>query len=392
VTTALAVSAVVLAYPMWFLLVGPAHLVGPIWSYGATSRYGTTPSSFVTTGGLAGLRPSMLRFGGYQGAALVGLGYLGLGVAVVAIGGAVVWRSDRRLLLFGAVGLVTAALSLGPGHGYWVPWDVLQHVPWVGDIVEVRFVFLVTLCAAVMAGLVVDHAHHALEVRAGGGVVGSDGLAWTLVALVLLPSAVALWPNLPLTTRAVVLPTWYSRQGAVLPPGRVILAYPVPSSGLQSSEAWQAVNAMTWSQASGGGPQGQPFRAGAARPGFEVLSAASLPLGPAPLPTPASLSAVRQAMRLWRVTTVVVPDQPGLPVYEQGRSGAYASGFFTAVLGTLPIHVDHAWVWDRVAGAPPAAPVSAAGFAGCTTGTTAMSPDPMAVPMCVLAAAGRTSG
>ena len=46
------------------------------------------------------------------------------------------------------------------------------------------------------------------------------------------------------------------------------------------------------------------------------------------------------------MTTVVVPDQPGLPVYEQGRSGAYASGFFTAVLGTLPIHVDHAWVWD----------------------------------------------
>ncbi len=175
VTTALGVSAVVLAYPLWFLLAGPAHLVGPIWSDGATTRYGTTPSSFVTTGGLAGLRPSMLRFGGYQGAALVGLGYLGLGVVVVAIGGAVVWRSDRRLLLFAAVGLVAAALSLGPGHGYWVPWDVLQHVPWVGDIVEVRFVFVVTLCAAVMAGLVVDHAHHALEVRAGGGVVGSDG-------------------------------------------------------------------------------------------------------------------------------------------------------------------------------------------------------------------------
>ncbi|HEY4927947.1 MAG TPA: hypothetical protein VIH95_02275, partial [Acidimicrobiales bacterium] len=127
-------------------------------------------------------------------------------------------------------------------------------------------------------------------------------------------------------------------------------------------------------------------------PGFEVLSAASLPLGPAPLPTAASLSAVREAMRLWRVTTVVVPDQPGLPVYEQGRSGAYASGFFTAVLGTLPTHVDDAWVWDRAGGAPPAAPVSAAGFTRCTTGATAASPDRLAVPVCVLAAAGRTDG
>jgi len=165
--TALGVSAVVLAYPLWFLLAGPAHLVGPIWAYGATSRYGTTPSSFVTTGGLAALRPSMLRFGGYQGPALVGLGYLGLGVVVAAVMGAVVWRRDRRMLLFGAIGLVMVALSLGPGHGYWVPWDALQHVPWIGDIVEVRFVLVVDLCVAVLAGLAVDHAHTALRARAG---------------------------------------------------------------------------------------------------------------------------------------------------------------------------------------------------------------------------------
>ncbi len=89
---AVGASAVVLAYPLWFLLAGPAHLTGPIWSAGATARYGTNWSSFVSTAGLAGLRPSMLEFGGYQGPALVGLGYLGLGVLVVAVVGTVVWR------------------------------------------------------------------------------------------------------------------------------------------------------------------------------------------------------------------------------------------------------------------------------------------------------------
>jgi hypothetical protein len=392
--TALGASAVVLAYPVWFLLAGPAHLVGPIWSYGATSRYGTTPSSFVTTGGLAALRPSMLRFGGYQGPALVGLGYIGLGVLAAAVVGAVVWRRDRRLLLFGVIGLVMVALSLGPGHGSWVPWDALQHVPWIGDIVEVRFVLVVDLCGAVLAGLAVDHAHTALRVRNGAGADRrrSDVLGWALVGLVALPTVVVLWPNLPLTTRAVVLPTWYARRGPAQPPGTVVLAYPVPSSGLQSSEAWQAVNGMAWAQASGGGPQGQPFRAGAARPGFEVLSAASLPLGPAPLPTPAALTAVRQALRLWRVTTVVVPDQPGLPAYEQGRGGQYASGFFTAALGSLPTHVDGAWVWEAVGAAPPPAPVAPIDFARCTTGTAADSIDPLAVPTCVLAAGGRPGG
>ena len=185
----------------------------------------------------------------------------------------------------------------------------------------------------------------------------------------LVPTAVALAPNLPLTTRPVVLPTWYATRGAALPPGRVVLAYPVPFSGLQSSEAWQAVTTMRWAQAGGGGPQGQPSRAGAARPGFEVLSAASLPLGPAPDPTPAAVADVRRALALWRVTTVVVPDQPGLPVYEQGRSTPYAVGFWTSVLGTAPTFDHAAWVWGTVRTAPAPVPVWGAAFARCTAGT-----------------------
>jgi hypothetical protein len=398
VGTALAASVVALGYPLWFLLAGPAHLVGPIWSYGATSRFGTTPANFVTTGGLGSLRPAMLRFGGYQGPALVGLGYLGLGILVAAVAGAVAWHRDRRLLFFGGVGLVMAVLSFGPGLGVWVPWEMLQHVPWIGDIVEVRFVFVVTLCVAAMAGLTVDHAHTALETRAtartdGPGRPATAGrLAWGLVVLLLLPTVVALWPNLPLTTRAVVLPDWFARNGAALAAGQVVLTYPVPSSGLQSSEAWQAVNAMVWAQASGGGPQGQPYRAGAARPGFEVLSAASLPLGPAPDPTPANLAAVRRALRIWRVTTVVVPDPAGLPLYQRGRSGAYASGFFSAAFGTLPHYENSAWVWNAVNAAPASAPVSATDFAHCTTGDVAAVAGRIVVSNCVLNAAGRARG
>jgi len=421
---AVGTSVVVLAYPLWFLLDGPAHLVGPIWSAGATARFGTTWSSFVTTGGLAGLRPAMLQFGGYQGPVLVGLGYLGAGVLAVAVVGAVAWHRDRRLLLFGGVGLIAAVLSLGPGHGSWVPWTALQHVPWIGDIVEVRFTLVVTLCVAVMAGLALDHLHHQLArhvardgTRAGGsggvpahrprgdndpdgdprGRSGSTaswaGAVGVVVGIaMLIPSLAALAPNVPLAARQVVLPTWYSARGATLPPGRVVLAYPVPFSGLQSAQAWQAVNAMAWAQAGGGGPQGQPSRAGAARPGFEVLFHASLPLGPEPQATAANVTAVRRAMALWRVTTVVVPDQPDLPAYEQGRSATYAVGLLTAVLGVAPDYQDDAWVWSAGSGTlatttPAPHPVSAADLARCT----APGSDPMAVPRCVLAAPGTSA-
>jgi hypothetical protein len=380
---AVGASVAVLAYPLWFLLAGPAHLVGPIWSVGGTARYGTTWSSFAATAGLASLRPSMLRFGGYQGPVLVGLGYLGLGVLMAAVVGVVVWRQDRKLLLFGAVGLVSALLSLGPGHGTWVPWTTLQHVPWVGDIVEVRFTLVVALCVAVMAALALDRTHRWLQDRTSGSR-WAGSWSWMLTALVLLPTVSALGPQLPLTVRPVVLPRWYTDRGPELPPGSVVLAYPVPFSGFQSSEAWQAVTAMPWEQAGGGGPQGQPSRAGAARPGFEVLVGASLPLGPAPEPTPANVTAVRQALALWQVSTMVVPDRPGLPVYEQGRSIPYALGFLTAVLGAAPTHAHSAWVWNSVRTAPAPVPVVGGAFARCTSGPAASATGGRSVPRCIL--------
>ncbi|MHB1518963.1 MAG: hypothetical protein ACYCVN_07840 [Acidimicrobiales bacterium] len=382
-------TALLLAYPLWFLLDGPAHLTGPIWSVGSIDRFGNTLASFVTTGGLAQLRPEMLALGGYQGPPLVGLGYLGTGMVAVVVVGMIAFRRERRLWLFGGVGIVSALLSLGPGHGVWVPWDALSRLPWVGDIVEVRFSLVVTLCVSVLFSLVLDRSKEALVRRRASSAQRHRAallLPWMLVAVAMLPSLVALWPNLPLTTRSVVLPRWYSAVGATLPAGKVLLAYPAPFSGLQSSQAWQAVNEMRWAQAGGGGPEGQASRAGDARRGFEVLFGASLPLGAPPGPTPANLAAVRRALALWRVTTIVVPDEPELPRYQQGRSAAYAVGLFTAVVGRAPLVRHSAFVWTSVGHPARAVPLSHGVFAACTVGTMATGRGLTGIPRCVLAA------
>jgi hypothetical protein len=388
------VSIVVLAYPLWFVLAGPAHLSGPIWSLGATSHFGTTPSSFVSPSGLEALRPGMLRLGGYQGPVLAGFGTVGLGILALALLGVVLGRGDRRRWLFGALGGVMVVVSLAPGRGVWVPWAALQHIPWVGDIVEVRFVFVVTLCVAILAGLAADGAADWLDqhgpsrhgpLEHGSSQHGSSRrrslLAWPLIVLAVTPTVIVLGPNLPLTVRPVVLPEWFSQVGPTLPAGQVVLTYPMPSSGLQASQAWQAVNGMVWAQASGGGPGGQAFRtAPGARAGFEVLVAASLPLAAAPLPTPASLAAVRSALAAWQVTTVVVPVQEDLPLTEQGRSTAYAVGFMTAALGRAPTLSHRAFVWSDVASAPAATPVASRQFADCTD----MAMPVRMVPSCIL--------
>lgn len=380
---AVVVTAVVLAYPLWFLLRGPAHLNGPIWSNGtALSEYGTTFWSFWRPGGLGAVHSLSLRFGGYQGPLLPGLGYLGTGVVVVAIVGLVIWRRDGRLVLFGALGLVAALLSLAPGHGYWVPWQTIDHVPLVGDIVEARFTVVLVLCASVMVTLVLDHARQTATARRPASPVAWRLVAAAVMAVAIVPSLVVLWPNIPLTTRSVVLPAWFAEVGARLPPGNVVLVYPVPFSGLQSSQAWQAVNRMQWAQAGGGGPTGQASRAGRARPGFEVLSGASLALGPAPVPTPATVAAIRRALVDWGVTVVVVPDQDTLAPYDRGRSTAYAVGLFTAAVGRPPAYRHDAWVWTAPTAGPPVA-ISATAFEHCV-GAEGAGADPSTVPGCVL--------
>jgi hypothetical protein len=387
--TALGGAAVLLAYPLWFLLRGPAHLTGPIWSNGSISRYGNTLAGVWRAGNLGAIGTEMSRLGGYQGPALPGLGYLGAGVIVVAVGGLLVWRHDRRLLLFGGMAVVALALSLGPGHGYWVPWQLVEKLPWVGDIVEVRFTAVITLCAAVMVAVVIDRCRGWLIAHLAAKAAGRGSLLAAAVAVAMLvPTAFVLWPNVPLTVRAVTVPEWFSEVGAHLPARSVVLTYPLPFSGLQSSQAWQAVNRMRWAQAGGGGPEGQPGRAGAARAGFEVLFDASLPLGPPPAPTPSHLVAVRGALRQWGVTTLVVPDPSDLPLYEQGRSADYAVGLLTAVMGRAPTYTHSAWVWSAVGHPGSPVPLTEAAFDACVSGPPTAARSPQAVPTCVLASGG----
>ena len=163
--TALGASVAVLAYPAWFLLQGPAHLAGPIWANGAIDQFGNSLSSFWNNDVARSLATQMHGFGGYQGAPMPGLGYLGAGVAVVAVLSVIIWRHDRRVLLFAALGVVATALSLGPGNGHWVPWSAIRHLPWVGNIVEIRFTLITTLCLAVVVAIGIDKSRGWLTTR-----------------------------------------------------------------------------------------------------------------------------------------------------------------------------------------------------------------------------------
>jgi len=375
------VAAVLLAYPLWFFLAGPAHLVGRAWPDSPSGTVANTFGDFrhgVISAPLTGI---MRLFGGYQGPTLPQLCYLGLGIVIVVLGGAVIWHRDPVIRIFTVLGALATVLSLGVVSGPWTPWRLFTHAPLLNNVVPVNITAVIDTCVAIVMALVVDRTRSAVRDRwaRSAGVVA----ATAVTALALVPTGAALWSNFPLTVRPVAVPRWFTVAAPHLGPHAVVLPYPAALGGIQSSMAWQAVEGMTFSMVGGGGPGITPSRAGPEAPGFAILSSASVPLSPAPMPSAGNLAAIRQALAGWGVTTVVVPDQPALPTYERGRSVSYAVGLFTAALGHAPTWQAQAWVWDNVRQSGPPVVISASRFSVCT-GDTAIGTSVAAVATCVL--------
>ncbi len=337
----LGLGAVLLAWPVWFALDGPAHFSGLVWP-NISKLGGFLPSSFVTTA-YPSPRFVFLTLGGYEGAPLASSAYLGWSLLVVLVAGTLAFWRDRRLWFFGFMLALCVACSLEARPGQWEPSRIFSKIPVIENVIEQRFMAIGFLAAAVLLAVILDRVHRtAPDWRGAVGALAVTGVA-------LAPMAATFGPRLPFAMRPVILPRWYAEVAPTLPAGRVLLSYPPPFSGIQNAMAWQAVNRMQYSQAGGGGPQGVAKRAGSAAPGFKVLSLLAFGVGrPLPTGTPAQFAAVRHALAVWRVNTVVIATDPEAPLHQQGRDPAYAAAFMTATLGRPPTVQAGAWVWDDV--------------------------------------------
>jgi hypothetical protein len=118
------------------------------------------------------------------------------------------------------------------------------------------------------------------------------------------------------------------------------------------------------------------------------LGNAAFILDPSTAFTAATVATVRHALITWGVTTVVIPDQPELPAYEQGFNTSYTVGLMTAALGVAPQFQARAWTWTLGPVIAPSLTVDPAAFRLCV-GTTNYRPGPpQTVPECLLGKAG----
>ncbi len=360
-----ATAVVLLLYPVWFALAGPAHLSGPIWpgsifAFGGTPlRQFLTPPPAVTGSSFFG--PAYFeRVGGYQGP-LLSTHYLGLGVLAVALVGSAAFRRDRRIWLFGIMAVVAVAVAVGYQSSPLTPWRWLMKLPEFDNIQPERFVLVTYVALACMVGVILDHTRTWVQGRADVRRLGlptttrrsahpvtrfAGALAAGAVAIfAVVPTLVYLAPTIPMTTQSTRIPTWFQSVAPHLSRKDVLLVIPAPFSGVKSADFWQAVDRMSFSMVGGPGPGAVPARAGGERQALLTLSAASVSAHANATVTTADISAVRRALSAWGVTEVVIPDQPELPLYDRPLSVTTAAALMAAATGQLPHHQAQAWVW-----------------------------------------------
>lgn len=373
---AAAVAAALLAYPVWFALAGPRHIVGSVWPglnfFGNRLNDIWAPDSLASDASAGAFGPaghSLADFG------LTGPNpaYLGFGVlAIVFLAVVVAWRRTATWALL-ATGIGSLVLSLGSA-GFrkdvlasftWLPWQSLVKWPVLDDVLPGRFALLTELAASVLVAIGIDEARQRLltgKDRRGdpktaprhalrGRTVGWRAQVVPIIVLCAV-AAVVLVPiwrfyPIPTSTETIALPPWFETAALDVPNGSVILTYPFPASASLASEPmiWQAVDDMHFSLAGGyvkvPGADGQPFvtgPAGSATNSLIMLTISKQTPSQSWVPTSADLVALRNALTSWKVSYIVIT--------ATGPNPVFTAAVMTAVTGHVPQVSHQAWVWN----------------------------------------------
>ncbi|MGP8005503.1 MAG: hypothetical protein ACLP2J_00490 [Acidimicrobiales bacterium] len=391
-------ALVVLAWPMWMVVDGPRHFTGV--QHAGIAFAGVSFRSIVDPGAAA-TRPSAIgAFIGYVGAQGPSVLYVGIAMAVLVVLGVVALRRQAVVRWCAGMTVITVLLAGGVVFGddflakpsWLAPWRIVDKLPLLGEAGPSHVAGITMLFVGILFGMVLDRGYafgrQRLRSYRRGSMVSTycrplAGSAVALVAVVALaPIAGSL--GLPATVQAVVPPTGFDQVLASTPPATTMLLFPFPSTYDDEPLVWQAQSGFAF-KVNGGygfvpGPGRARLSATDTSTGYGVL--ASLNVGPLSGPMAQQLRLARDdAVRAGVTETVVVPRGPGGLYF-------YALAFYTALLGRGPAYDRGGdWVWQgAVTERPPLvvanAVVSYCSLLGSPPGR------PLAVPDCVLSAAG----
>jgi hypothetical protein len=266
---AVAIPAVVLAWPVYVFLAGPRRYHGPVQVLGNPYRIDLlgpiipTSAQHFAPRALQSLGDKFTYGFGENGS------YLGAALLVLAVWLVVRYRRDRHVLLAATMAAVAFVLSLGPvlmvaNHltGLPLPFDALGRLALFDNILPSRFslyeqFFVAAVIALGLARVSAEGASLRSKARAREGAnlavrspAGGKGTAIQLLVLVLaavaVVSLVPAWPT-PTTRVDTALPAFFTSPAAnEIPAGSVVLTYPLAITPEDQAMLWQETDRYRW--------------------------------------------------------------------------------------------------------------------------------------------------
>ena len=240
------VSAILVAYPVWYSFFGPAHIKGPPQSLKSLATF---PGDLI-----AGIVPTVSQLFGSSHFKVIGDRLTGhdvtengmyLGIPLIAILAVItgLCRRVRAVLFFAVMLVVSYLLALGPrlhidthNTGVRMPFTVLIHFPVIQDLLPVRFSLFIQLFAALILAIGMDRCYQWIKARLDSGRAHSKKRAswgkWPaglIAAAVAVVALIPLTPKIPYVAAPVKIPTLFNSPAINnIPVGSVVLAYPYP--------------------------------------------------------------------------------------------------------------------------------------------------------------------
>ena len=362
------VTVIVLAYPVWFALRGPAHIAGPIQlvpqAYRADllgpfvpdSLLRFAPSSLARTASHFANDPA--ENGSYLGIPLV-----------VALMVAVVWLRRRPVVLVTALtGSIAFILSLGgalvlknspsinaaggANGRIPLPETLLDKISLFKNTIPSRFALYVTLFASLLLAILLEALHQRWSQSRSGRHSRSKERPWRS-AMVMAMAVVVLVPLVPVApfegVADVGIPRYFTSPAVHrIPTGSVAMLYPYPSALYPTDQQWQAQAGLPFKMPGAYLLVPGPDRNIAYSPRYSYTRATlpavtfiQLSQGEPPVESSALRAALLAQMRAWDVETF-------LATLGGTTNPAQAMGFLTWLLGRPTADIYGTYVWSHL--------------------------------------------
>ena len=330
--------AILIAYPVYILLAGPQHIVGPAHPLRELYSWHGDLLGALLPGPLIRFAPAWLL---HAGAGLVHGNlqengtYLGAPLVLIAACLAIAYRRRPVTAISGVLAVVSYALSLGTrisihnhATGLPGPFAALAHVPFIQDIEPARFSMFTVLFVAMVLGTGLDKLARpqrpaAAELAAAATPPPPAGAAarWgrpALAAVVGVAALLPLLPRWPYPPGPAVTPRFFTTPAVErVPPGTVIVTLPFPARYQNEALLWQAEASMRFRLVGGFGFVPGPVRRSVfsgslkLRPhGIDRVFEAALNPAPATAGTPPLqkqlIAAIRTDLERYHVGAIII--------------------------------------------------------------------------------------